>query len=103
MIRRPPRSTLFPYTTLFRSLGEVHLRREARGREKRIHGVGLNDPGAARVVDAGAEVRTRGKPLLVLPSKADGRPGDVELAETLERDAPVDEPVEPLVGAPGSE
>src|SRR5258705_3220261 len=26
MIRRPPRSTLFPYTTLFRSL--LHLRRE---------------------------------------------------------------------------
>src|SRR2546430_16983495 len=24
MIRRPPRSTLFPYTTLFRSLLEVH-------------------------------------------------------------------------------
>src|SRR3989442_4624692 len=24
MIRRPPRSTLFPYTTLFRSLGRVH-------------------------------------------------------------------------------
>src|SRR2546422_2780906 len=23
MIRRPPRSTLFPYTTLFRSIGEV--------------------------------------------------------------------------------
>src|SRR3712207_7455458 len=23
MIRRPPRSTLFPYTTLFRSLGDV--------------------------------------------------------------------------------
>src|SRR5947209_19708678 len=26
MIRRPPRSTLFPYTTLFRSLGEVRIR-----------------------------------------------------------------------------
>src|SRR2546422_11537718 len=28
MIRRPPRSTLFPYTTLFRSCGssEMHLR-----------------------------------------------------------------------------
>src|SRR3712207_8108709 len=26
MIRRPPRSTLFPYTTLFRS-GSVHVRR----------------------------------------------------------------------------
>src|SRR3712207_7271804 len=25
MIRRPPRSTLFPYTTLFRSLGELRL------------------------------------------------------------------------------
>src|SRR2546427_7367312 len=26
MIRRPPRSTLFPYTTLFRSLGAVFLK-----------------------------------------------------------------------------
>src|SRR2546429_6016740 len=25
MIRRPPRSTLFPYTTLFRSLGETEV------------------------------------------------------------------------------
>src|SRR2546429_3304997 len=25
MIRRPPRSTLFPYTTLFRSVGVDHL------------------------------------------------------------------------------
>src|SRR2546422_1608725 len=25
MIRRPPRSTLFPYTTLFRSLGWAHF------------------------------------------------------------------------------
>src|SRR3989454_8134569 len=25
MIRRPPRSTLFPYTTLFRSLGRVDV------------------------------------------------------------------------------
>src|SRR5256885_13278255 len=24
MIRRPPRSTLFPYTTLFRSICEIH-------------------------------------------------------------------------------
>src|SRR2546430_11367200 len=27
MIRRPPRSTLFPYTTLFRSVFQAHLRR----------------------------------------------------------------------------
>src|SRR2546427_13003170 len=30
MIRRPPRSTLFPYTTLFRSTGEV-IERDRKG------------------------------------------------------------------------
>src|SRR5256885_3183193 len=30
MIRRPPRSTLFPYTTLFRSLGSDSLGRSRR-------------------------------------------------------------------------
>src|SRR3712207_8778519 len=30
MIRRPPRSTLFPYTTLFRSLGSEELMTEAK-------------------------------------------------------------------------
>src|SRR2546430_10006460 len=35
MIRRPPRSTLFPYTTLFRSRGRPWVRRErARPREE---------------------------------------------------------------------
>src|SRR5437016_10264260 len=50
MLRRPPRSTLFPYTTLFRS---VALRRSAA-----IHGVHpasstswLADVGLARVLD----------------------------------------------------
>src|SRR3712207_7995844 len=28
MIRRPPRSTLFPYTTLFRSFETVHRRKD---------------------------------------------------------------------------
>src|SRR2546422_3706886 len=43
MIRRPPRSTLFPYTTLFRSLGVpagqiAHRvdRRPRRGREEEV-------------------------------------------------------------------
>src|SRR3712207_2089162 len=31
MIRRPPRSTLFPYTTLFRSRGDDHLVRAVLG------------------------------------------------------------------------
>src|SRR5256885_12535560 len=46
MIRRPPRSTLFPYTTLFRSSGPLH-RRRARGRlgdyARGPHGGGRED------------------------------------------------------------
>src|SRR2546426_12293369 len=34
MIRRPPRSTLFPYTTLFRSLGEPGLRKSMDPKEE---------------------------------------------------------------------
>src|SRR2546422_6139361 len=35
MIRRPPRSTLFPYTTLFRSIRFIsHLREKERGTDK---------------------------------------------------------------------
>src|SRR5689334_24347439 len=41
MIRRPPRSTLFPYTTLFRS----DLRRTATGRDP--HDRGALRPGVA--------------------------------------------------------
>src|SRR2546427_7604625 len=40
MIRRPPRSTLFPYTTLFRSISHqpwVVLRRELRSHHFRSH------------------------------------------------------------------
>src|SRR2546430_12834654 len=33
MIRRPPRSTLFPYTTLFRSIVGPGLERQAAARE----------------------------------------------------------------------
>src|SRR3712207_7594415 len=52
MIRRPPRSTLFPYTTLFRSdqlarqrvevLQALHLVAEHQGAERRL-GVGGGD------------------------------------------------------------
>src|SRR2546426_5514195 len=39
MIRRPPRSTLFPYTTLFRSL-EIFLSSDVSGR---VGGIGSQD------------------------------------------------------------
>src|SRR5258708_27292119 len=37
MIRRPPRSTLFPYTTLFRSVGGVGHRRGPAVRDRCAH------------------------------------------------------------------
>src|SRR2546430_6049760 len=42
MIRRPPRSTLFPYTTLFRSKGELGTAIrvvDVPGKERAQHGV----------------------------------------------------------------
>src|SRR3712207_8347347 len=36
MIRRPPRSTLFPYTTLFRSVEIVGLHHQRRGADNRL-------------------------------------------------------------------
>src|SRR5258707_15213251 len=42
MIRRPPRSTLFPYTTLFRSQVQEHVfpRRRQRDLQREIDGIG---------------------------------------------------------------
>src|SRR5258708_15176614 len=37
MIRRPPRSTLFPYTTLFRSACNVSCRRKERRSKLRLY------------------------------------------------------------------
>src|SRR5438876_3410835 len=47
MPRRPPRSTLFPYTTLFRSPGQVGILQE--GRPGRDAGDGLDAPSLARL------------------------------------------------------
>src|SRR2546422_1492356 len=43
MIRRPPRSTLFPYTTLFRSLEQLDL--DAHALEPGPHGLELGGHG----------------------------------------------------------
>src|SRR3712207_8680477 len=51
MIRRPPRSTLFPYTTLFRSMASVGSRGGARLRVE----TGISSVNA--VVGAGAPCR----------------------------------------------
>src|SRR5256885_17040653 len=60
MIRRPPRSTLFPYTTLFRSIGQVKPPQEFGCEEQRRDDVA----GGLRIVGlpaATAEVRVPGE------------------------------------------
>src|SRR3712207_8639386 len=54
MIRRPPRSTLFPYTTLFRSRGAG---RAIRGARRAADVPGLRDIGAAPAVAASGRAR----------------------------------------------
>src|SRR3712207_7861867 len=55
MIRRPPRSTLFPYTTLFRSGLKAEVRREEADDEE--PGTVLRqDPGGGAEVESGSEV-----------------------------------------------
>src|SRR2546430_7068746 len=58
MIRRPPRSTLFPYTTLFRSVVRGHEqggRRRCHGQVHRAEGhrCRLQRPGAVRARELG--------------------------------------------------
>src|ERR1044071_8817640 len=90
MIRRPPRSTLFPYTTLFRS-GPDGLERRFERREFRNHcrdGVvhqqlqhdGL-DPGGARLIGA-RDDEIVGPGLVLVP------------ADAVERVVPVDPTLE---------
>src|SRR3712207_8116572 len=68
MIRRPPRSTLFPYTTLFRSAGARRRRGAADVDDDRRRsvlaagageGAGLHRQRLGRVVGRGADPRDR--------------------------------------------
>src|SRR3712207_7419309 len=71
MIRRPPRSTLFPYTTLFRSTALVGVAAAAGHRPGRERPDGAGPPGAAR---PGAGHRAVQLP--AEPGGAQGGPGD---------------------------
>src|SRR2546430_12542338 len=59
MIRRPPRSTLFPYTTLFRSICDTPLLAPVRPTFFRSGACGLRFPAARRVSVARTEARKR--------------------------------------------
>src|SRR3712207_6919857 len=71
MIRRPPRSTLFPYTTLFRSLPHQGLERQAARERERGHPVALDALGLELVEGIHVGV-------VVLRRVLRGKPGDRE-------------------------
>src|SRR5438105_7132909 len=65
MIRRPPRSTLFPYTTLFRSAGLI---------DQRLGQHAQDDPAAAGDEQRAAErLRRKGDAAVPLPGIRDER------------------------------
>src|SRR3712207_9527215 len=70
MIRRPPRSTLFPYTTLFRSAGAVRPGRDAarRRRPRPAHA----PPAVARAETRAGDARPRGVLAVELLRRAEG-------------------------------
>src|SRR3712207_9485761 len=67
MIRRPPRSTLFPYTTLFRSALRVGVRLRGGAALGEVEVGAYRDLGAARSEHAGEDgLRVGGQPVLVV-------------------------------------
>src|SRR2546430_16722347 len=91
MIRRPPRSTLFPYTTLFRSLPQQETK-DLRSLADRLHSTVLMVRG--RAVRDGREVVSLGSGVLVGPSLAVTTLHTV--AAPSESGASIDEPIEAL-------
>src|SRR3712207_7027410 len=69
MIRRPPRSTLFPYTTLFRSQARIVVPVRVHPRRDRPHGHGL---GGIRLQEV-ARVLLVGQPAGVVGGPEDER------------------------------
>src|SRR2546422_2881984 len=79
MIRRPPRSTLFPYTTLFRSRDcESQARATCVGCRTRRPIERLEDPLALRERDPGAAVRHREHQRLTLAVRSEEHTSELQ-------------------------
>src|SRR2546426_88428 len=91
MIRRPPRSTLFPYTTLFRSLGIVHAKdilaglRSAKGGSLRaVLRPAVFVPGTREVEDVLADMKRQKIHLAIVLDEFGGTAGLVTMEDLLE-------------------
>src|SRR2546426_7394231 len=104
MIRRPPRSTLFPYTTLFRSVGEHPLpegRREAEVDEAGTRDLGrpLEPAGGRRGLEAVDQQAGDGLRRSALGARQDERRVGREVSQT--GIAPYLDRASPRLPAPG--
>src|SRR5258708_21862345 len=83
MIRRPPRSTLFPYTTLFRSLGT----RERANIQESLGGRRKNDPLPAACFDKIARRKTsrfhQGDPSVAINSRSEEHTSELQSPDHL--------------------
>src|SRR5438445_6674838 len=64
MIRPPPRSTLFPYTTLFRSVGDIYLgtvKKVVPGLNAAFIDIGYEKDAFLHYLDLGPQVRSLNK------------------------------------------
>ena len=79
MIRRPPRSTLFPYTTLFRSATSVCQERQQKRAEREAQKAAATDKGAgsskkaARAKDGDTAAKKGGQSAKSTKTKKKGR------------------------------
>src|SRR3712207_9433840 len=86
MIRRPPRSTLFPYTTLFRSHAQQRAVRCVQRREQAVEGM----PAVRLGLGGGAVARPGGDPVhhlavLVVAEESQGPPRLAGVQQVLDR------------------
>src|SRR3712207_8751876 len=83
MIRRPPRSTLFPYTTLFRSSSLTTLP-ASRPTTGSTSGEGGIDPERVRrLVDVVASVRARGVEVVLVSSRSEEHTSELQSRQYL--------------------
>src|SRR2546430_4580293 len=85
MIRRPPRSTLFPYTTLFRSLLDDDAAREAElifSRRRRNEQQAGNEPHKFVVAERPV-VQRRGQPEAVIDERSEEHTSELQSQSNL--------------------